>query len=130
MERMKGGKTVQFLYVGYYDADRMDALSKEEIDALMSHCDALMNTFNKQVNVLSDWHPGLATQALYWRDGVVQSNDEPDRSSGEQIGSLIVFEARDLDQAMELAFLHPTTQVAEGESYGWRAEVRPLSGTS
>ena len=121
---------MQFLYVGYYDAERMDALSKEEIDALMSRCDALMITFNEQVNVLSDWHPGLATQAFYWQDGIVQKKVEPDRSSGEQIGSLIVFEARDFDQAMELASLHPTTQVAEGESYGWRAEVRPLSGTS
>ncbi len=109
---------MQFLYVGYYDADQMDVLSKEEIDALMSRCDALMNTFNKQVNVLSDWHPGLATQTLYWRDGVVQTNDEPDRSSGEQIGSLIVFEARDLDHAMELASLHPTTQVAKGNLTG------------
>ncbi|HCD59258.1 MULTISPECIES: YciI family protein [Exiguobacterium] len=121
---------MQFLYVGYYDAERMDALSKEEIDALMSRCDVLMNTFNEQVDVLSDWHPGLTTQAFYWQDGVVQKNVEPDRTHGEQIGSLIVFEARDLDHAMELASLHPTTQVAEGESYGWRAEVRPLSGTS
>ncbi len=121
---------MQFLYVGYYDADRMDALSKEEIDALMSRCDELMITFNDQVNVVSDWYPGLATQEFYWRNGVVQTNTEPDRSRGEQIGSLIVFEARDLDQAMELASLHPTTQVAEGETYGWRAEVRPLSGTS
>ncbi|WP_294746252.1 YciI family protein [uncultured Exiguobacterium sp.] len=118
---------MQFLYTGYYDAERMDALSKEEIDALMSRCDELMNTFNERVNVLSDWYPGLTTHAFYWRDGVVQTNDEPDRSHGEQIGSLIVFEARDLDQAMELASLHPTTQVAEGETYGWRAEVRPLS---
>ncbi|MEI4460930.1 hypothetical protein SZL87_00690 [Exiguobacterium indicum] len=121
---------MQFLYVGYYDADRMDALSKEEIDTLMSRCDALMNTFNEQIDVLSDWHPGLTTQAFYWQDGVVQKKVEPDRAHGEQIGSLIVFEARDLDHAMELASLHPTTQVAEGESYGWRAEVRPLSGTS
>lgn len=94
---------MQFLYVGYYDAERMDALSKEEIDALMSRCDALMNTFNKQVDVLSDWHPGLTTQAFYWQDGVVQKKVEPDRTHGEQIGSLIVFEARDLDHAMELA---------------------------
>lgn len=121
---------MQFLYVGYYNADRMDALSKEEIDTLMSRCDALMNAFNEQVNVLSDWHPGLTTQAFYWQDGVVQKKVEPDRTHGEQIGSLIVFEARDFEQAMELASLHPTTQVAEGESYGWRAEIRPLSGTS
>ncbi len=118
---------MQFLYTGYYDAERMDALSKEEIDALMSRCDELMNTFNERVNVLSDWYPGLTTHEFYWRDGVVQTNAEPDRSRGEQIGSLIVFEARNLDQAMELASLHPTTQVAEGEAYGWRAEVRPLS---
>lgn len=121
---------MHFLYVGYYNAEQMDALSKDEIDTLMARCDSLMETFNEQVNVISDWHPGLATQAFYWRDGVVQTKVEPDRSKGEQIGSLIVFEARNLDQAMELASLHPTTQVAEGETYGWRAEVRPLSEES
>lgn len=121
---------MHFLYIGYYNAEQMDALTKDEINTLMARCDSLMKTFNEQVNVISDWHPGLATQAFYWRDGGVQTKVEPDRSKGEQIGSLIVFEARDLDQAMELASLHPTTQVAEGETYGWRAEVRPLSEES
>lgn len=121
---------MHFLYIGYYNAEQMDALSKDEINMLMARCDRLMETFNKQVNVLSDWHPGLSTRAFYWQDGIVQTRVEPDRTHGEQVGSLIVFEARDFDQAMELASLHPTTQVAEGETYGWRAEVRPLSEES
>ncbi|MGI1805599.1 YciI family protein [Exiguobacterium sp. TDN 0502] len=108
----------------------MDALSKDEVNTLMARCDSLMETFNEQVNVISDWHPGLATQAFYWQEGVVQKQVEPDRTHGEQIGSLIVFEANDHEHAMELASLHPTTQVAEGETYGWRAEVRPLSEES
>ncbi|KOP29220.1 hypothetical protein ADM98_10000 [Exiguobacterium sp. BMC-KP] len=121
---------MHFLYIGYYNAEQMDALSKDEINTLMARCDSLMETFNEQVNIISDWHPGLATQAFYWKDGVVQKKVEPDRTHGEQIGSLIVFEARDFDQAMELASLHPTTQVAEGEIYGWHAEIRPLSEES
>jgi len=37
-----------------------------------------------------------------------------------------VFEADDLEQAVDLALLHPTTQLPEAQKYGWRMEVRPL----
>lgn len=31
-----------------------------------------------------------------------------------------------MEEAIRLASMHPTTQVDQGEAYGWRTEVRPV----
>lgn len=38
----------------------------------------------------------------------------------------ILIEAQDMEDAIRIALLHPTTQVVEGEQFGWRIEIRPV----
>ncbi|WP_240159926.1 hypothetical protein [Paenibacillus aceris] len=35
------------------------------------------------------------------------------------IGSAFLIEARDMEEAIRIASLHPTVQVASGEQFGW-----------
>ena len=115
-----------FLFIGYYDAEKMDQSSQEELDAVMERCNRPLEQFFKQTRVVQEWHPGTDTKRASLSGGQIERQDGPDRHNSEQIGSLIIFEADDLEQAVELALLHPTTQIAEAEQYGWRLEVRPL----
>ncbi|ASI35371.1 MULTISPECIES: YciI family protein [unclassified Exiguobacterium] len=115
-----------FLFIGYYDAEKMNQSSQEELDAVMERCNPPLEQFFKQTRVLQEWHPGADTKQARLSGGQIERQDGPDTRKAEQIGSLILFEADDLEQAVDLALLHPTTQLAEAEQYGWRMEVRPL----
>jgi hypothetical protein len=42
------------------------------------------------------------------------------------IGSVLLIEAKNMEEAIQIASLYLTTQAAEGEEYGWRMEVRPV----
>lgn len=44
----------------------------------------------------------------------------------EMIGSAFLIEARDMEEAIRVATLHPTAQVAAGEPFGWGIEIRPI----
>ncbi|WP_214765990.1 MULTISPECIES: YciI family protein [unclassified Exiguobacterium] len=115
-----------FLFIGYYDAEKMNQSSQEELDAVMERCNPPLEDFFEKTNVLYEWRPGEETKHARLLDGQIERQDGPDTRKAEQIGSLILFEADDLEQAVDLALLHPTTQLAEAEQYGWRMEVRPL----
>jgi hypothetical protein len=52
--------------------------------------------------------------------------DAPFVETKELIGSAFLIEAQDMKDAIQIASLHPTTQVAEGEEFGWRIEIRPV----
>ncbi|WP_426355346.1 YciI family protein [Exiguobacterium sp. R-39] len=115
-----------FLFIGYYDAEKMNQSSQQELDAVMERCNVPLEDFFTKTNVLYEWHPGAETKRARLLDGQIQHQDGPDPDKTEQIGSLVVFEAVDLEQAVDLALLHPTTQLPEAQKYGWRMEVRPL----
>jgi hypothetical protein len=42
------------------------------------------------------------------------------------LGSAFLIEARDMEEAIRVASLHPTTQVDAGEQFGWRIDIRPI----
>jgi hypothetical protein len=58
--------------------------------------------------------------------GRLTVTDGPFTETKELLGSVFIVEADTLEAAAELAALHPTTAVAEGEAFGWRLEVRAI----
>ena len=59
-------------------------------------------------------------------DGKVIVTDGPFTETKELIGSIFIFEAENMDEAIQIASIHPTTQVNKGEEFGWRIEIRPV----
>ena len=58
------------------------------------------------------------------KQGNAWVTDGPFAETKEQIGAFFIIEARDLDEAMEVASLHPAAHL--GENVGWAIEVRPI----
>ena len=59
------------------------------------------------------------------RDGKQIVTDGPFVESKEKVGGLFILEARDLNEAIRVASMHPAARL--GEEGGWAVEVRPIS---
>jgi hypothetical protein len=76
------------------------------------------------------WAGGEALQppetalTLYWKNGKVATTDGPYAETKEQLGGILVLEARDLNHAVQLMAQHPALK------YGNIFEVRPAADMS
>jgi hypothetical protein len=51
--------------------------------------------------------------------------DGPFVETRETVGGLIIIEARDLNEAIRIASMHPAARL--GEQGGWALEIRPIA---
>lgn len=116
---------MKYLCLGYYDS-RMDGLSRPELDALMGQCRPHMETLYETGQVIVD--AGLAPDSRTFRrvKGKLRVVDGPYAETKEVIGGAVLIEARDMDDAVRVASLHPVGQVADGEKFGWGMQIRPV----
>ncbi|TVX99860.1 YciI family protein [Cohnella terricola] len=117
---------MKFLCLGYLDSAKMDARPKEEIDDVMLQCQPHLEELYKSGQVIID--AGLASEAKSVRrvNGKVKVVDGPFIETKEIIGSAFLIEARDMEEAIQIASLHPSVQVGAGEQFGWGIEIRPI----
>jgi hypothetical protein len=59
--------------------------------------------------------------AVYWKNGKVAVTDGPYAETKEQLGGILVREARDLNHAIQLMSQHPAVK------YGTPFEIRPAA---
>ena len=117
---------MKYLCIGYFDPVRMDALPKDEVAALMNQCPPHMDTLygTGKVKLVA----GADNESRFLRSvgGKMRVSDGPAPSSNARIGCVFILETADLQEAVQLASLHPTTQITAGEDLGWYTEVRPV----
>lgn len=118
---------MKFLCLGYLESDKMDARPKDEIDAIMNECPPHLENFYKSGQVIIDAGLASETKCLRRANGKVKVMDGPFIETKEMIGSAFLIEARDMEEAIRIASLHPTVQVASGEQFGWGIEIRPIN---
>jgi len=117
---------MKYVCVGYYDQKKMDALSKAQIDAVMSECPPFMEEFyaSGKVHLVA----GTATEAKGLRrvGGEVRITDGPTGGGHETVGCVFLVEAPDIAEATRVAALHPTTRIVAGEQLGFRIGISPV----
>ena len=117
---------MKFLCLGYFDSQMMGARSEAENDALMRECRPHMDALFKTGNVIVDAGLELESTCLRRVNGKVQVTNGPLTEGAQRIGSALLIEARDIEEAIRIASLHPATQVPAGEQSGWAPEIRPI----
>lgn len=117
---------MKFQCLGYFDQQKMDALPKEQLDAIMLECQPHLDELYKSGRVLMDGSVAQEMKRLKRIEGKVQVNDRPIVDVHKMLGSMFIIEAKDMDEAMQVASLHPTVQVSSGEQLGWELEIRPI----
>lgn len=117
---------MKFLCLGYLDAAKMDARPKEEIEAVMQKCQPHLEQLYESGQVRIDAGLSSETKCLRRANGEIKVMDGPFAEAGETIGSAFLIEARDMEEAIRIASLHPAVQVDAGELFGWRIEIHPV----
>jgi len=117
---------MRYLCLAYYDEKKFDALSKPEVDALVSKCKAHDQELHESGHVVlvASLGPTRSSTSIRPRGGKPWMTDGPFAETKEQIGAFFILEANDLNEAIRVASKHPAAHL--GEQVGWGIEVRPI----
>jgi hypothetical protein len=114
----EGETTMKYICMGYIEPHKFEKMSTEEQHAMLDSCIRYDDVLRANGNFAEGFALGDAV-ALRWSGGKVAVTDGPFAETKEQIGGIMILEARDLNHAIELISKHP------GVEYGpW--ETRPL----
>jgi hypothetical protein len=112
---------MKFICLGYMEESQWDEMPERDRTALMNQCFAYDDELRRGGHFLG----GEALQSvrnaatLRYRRGKVAVTDGPYAKTKEQLGGLLVLEARDLNHAIQLMSKHP------GVRFG-PFEIRPV----
>lgn len=115
---------VKYLCLGHYDEEKFNALPNEELQALVKKCrahDAALLATGKVLLV------GSLSMPQYWksiRPGGTKPTvtDGPFAEAKELVGAFFIVDARNMDEAVEIAAKHPAANL--GAHVGWGIDVR------
>ena len=117
---------MKYVCLGYYDKSKHEAMAENEQHAMFDECFA----YDDRLRANGHWGGGEALQpaetalTLYWKNGKVATTDGPYAETKEQLGGILVLEARDMDHAVQLISQHPALK------FGSIFEIRPAADLS
>lgn len=117
---------MMFLCLGFFDPEKMDSRPKAEIDAVMDECGPHLQELYRSGRVLMDAGVDVIAKSLRWESEAITVSDGPFTTANERVGSAFLIEAENMEEAIRIASLHPTAQLAAGEQFGWGIEIRPV----
>ena len=117
---------MRYLCLAYYDVEKFNALSKPELEALVSKCPAYDDALRKTGHLLFSASLGepRTTKNLRPRGDKISITDGPFTEAKEMIGGLFIIEANTAQEAVAIASNHPAAHL--GEMVGWGVEIRPI----
>ena len=119
---------MKYLCLAYYEEGKFDALSKTELDAIVSQCPRYDEALRGSGHLIvqASLGPARASTTVRPRNGRASVTDGPFAETKEQVGGFFIIEAKDLNEAIRVASMHPAAHL--GEQVGWGIEVRPIEG--
>jgi hypothetical protein len=116
---------MKFICLGYYDEKNFEALSEKEQNAMMDECFAYDDVLKKGGHFAGGeaLQPAQSAATLRFEGGKLMVTDGPYAETKEQLGGILILEARDLKHAIELMSKHPGVK-------GGPFEIRPVADLS
>jgi hypothetical protein len=117
---------MKYICLGYYEPAKHAGMTEDERNAMFDEC----FDYDDHLRANGHWAGGEALQSsetaltLYWRNGKVATTDGPYTETKEQLGGILVLEARDMNHAIQLMAQHPAVK------YGSIFEIRPAGDMS
>ena len=116
---------MKFVCLGYIEPGTFENLAETERNAMIDECftydDVLRNNGHFAGGEALQGPNAAAT--LRWKNGKISVKDGPYAETKEQIGGILILEARDLNHAIELMSKHPGVKAGP-------FEIRPAADLS
>jgi hypothetical protein len=111
---------MKYICLGYIERGKFENMSDTERNAMLDECFSYDDELRKNGHFLPSetLQPPNTAMTLSWKNGKVAVTDGPYAETKEQLGGILVLEARDLNHAIQLISQHP------GVKYG-PFEIRP-----
>jgi hypothetical protein len=112
---------MKYIVLGYMQQGKFENMSESERNTMFDEC----FTYDDELRKNGHWAGGEALQpantamTVYWKNGKVAVTDGPYAETKEQLGGILVLEARDLNHAIQLISQHPAVK------FGSLFEIRP-----
>jgi hypothetical protein len=112
---------MKYLCLVYDDEKNLDAMSDRELDELVSTCLAVDDELRKNGHVIASeaLQPVQTATTVRVRNGRVTTTDGPFAETKEQLGGFFLIDARDLNEAIQVASRIPSARLGS-------IEVRPI----
>jgi hypothetical protein len=112
---------MRYLCLIYDDEKKLSGMSKSEGDALMGEYFAFTESIKKSGNYLAGeaLQPVHTATSVRIRNGKVSTTDGPFAETKEQLGGYYLINAKDLNEAIEIASKIPSARIGT-------VEVRPI----
>ena len=113
---------MKFICLGYIEPNKFETMSEADRNAMVDECVAYDDELRKNGHFAGgDALQGPQTaKTLRWKNGGLSITDGPYAETKEQIGGILVLEARDMNHALELMSKHPGVKAGP-------FEVRPAA---
>lgn len=117
---------MKYICLGYYDKNKHEAMTDGEKQAMFDEC----FEYDDHLRDNGHWAGGEGLQpaetalTVRWKNGKVATTDGPYAETKEQLGGILILEARDMNQAVQLMTQHPALK------FGSIFEVRPVADMS
>ena len=100
---------MKYICLGYMEEKKWETMSESERNAMIDECFAYDDVLRKNGHFAGGEALQSAQNAttLRWKNGKVSITDGPFAETKEQLGGLLVLEARDLNHAIQLMSKHP-----------------------
>ena len=113
---------MKFVCLGYIESGKLENMPDSERNALVDDCFAYDDVLRKNGHFAGGEGllPATMARTLRYQNGKVVATDGPYAETKEQLGGILILEARDLDHAVELMSKHPGVR-------GGPFEIRPAA---
>ena len=117
---------MKFICLGYYNEGKFNGMTESQRNAMFDTC------FDYDDHLRANGHraggdalqPVETARTVSWKNGKVATTDGPYAETKEQIGGILVLEARDMNHAVQLMEQHPALK------FGSIFEIRPVGDLS
>ena len=123
-----GRKKMKYICLGYLEPGKFESMTEDERNAIFDECFEYHDHLRANGHLVAEvpLQPPETALTLYWKNGKVATTDGPYAETKEQLGGILILEARDLNHAIQLLSQHPGGMKYElGPN-----EIRPVADMS
>lgn len=108
---------MKFVCMGYYDEQQFGRMSEAEQQAMTVECIA----YDQELHRKGHFADGVALQGastattVQWKNGKAVTTDGPFTETKEILGGILILEAEDKEEALELIRRHPGIRIGPFE---------------